>query len=202
MASRCRSAGPASGVPTSLPVGPEPTLVIEGPEHDNGRDRGLTRPDAGEVLDAMLTDVVTDADQSLGEEADRNSGVPGLPGAGGVKDATELERIPPERIDPTGVARPVEPPPRDRSFERGLIRMDAISDAMLDELAAAVLGSPGRLAVPADPIARPETHQEPGKGLAKWAATLIVAGSWGHRTRSRGVTSRPVGRPGYRKESE
>jgi hypothetical protein len=73
---------------------------------------------------------------------------------------------------------------------------------LLDELAAAAVGSLGRLAVPTDPFARPETPQEPGKGLAKWAATLIVAGSWGHRARSRGVTRRPAGRPRERKESE
>jgi hypothetical protein len=37
-------------------------------------------------------------------------------------------------------------------------------DAILDELAAAAVGSPGRRAIPADPIARPETPQEPGTG--------------------------------------
>jgi hypothetical protein len=158
----------------------------------------LTRPEAGEVLDAMLADRVTDADPSRGEEADGNSGVPDLPGAGEVKDATELERIPPDRIDPTGVARPVELPPRVRPVERGLIRMGAVSDAVLDELAAAVVGSPGRLAVPTDPIARPETRPEPAQGLAKLAATLIVAGSWGHRARFRGATRRRAGRPLFR----
>jgi hypothetical protein len=80
--------------------------------------------------------------------------------------------------------------------------MDAISDAMLDELAAAAVGSPGRRAVPADPIARPETPQEPGAGRETLAATLIGAGSWVHRARFRGVTSRPVGRLRERKESE
>jgi hypothetical protein len=77
-----------------------------------------------------------------------------------------------------------------------------ISDAVLDELAAAAIGLPGRMAVPADPFIRQERPREPGKGLAKWAATLIVAGSWGHRGRSRGVTSRRAGRPREREESE
>jgi hypothetical protein len=80
--------------------------------------------------------------------------------------------------------------------------MDSISDALLDELIAAAVESPGRLAVPADPIARPETPPEPGKDLAKLAATLIVAGSWGYRARFRGVTSRPAGRRRGRKELE
>jgi hypothetical protein len=35
--------------------------------------------------------------------------------------------------------------------------MNSISDALLDELAAVAVGSPGRLAVRADPIPRPET---------------------------------------------
>jgi hypothetical protein len=80
--------------------------------------------------------------------------------------------------------------------------MDAISDSVLDELAAAVIGSAGRVAVPADPIARPETPPARGKGLAKLAATLIVAGSWGHRARFRGVTSRPAVKLRERKQSE
>jgi RHS repeat-associated protein len=193
---------PASGVPTRLPVGPEPTLVIEGPEHDNGCDPRLTRPDAEELLDVMLADLVTGADPSHGEEADGNSVVTGLPGAGEVKDATELERISSDGIDPTGFSRPVELPPRVRSLERGLIRMDVISDAMLDELAAAVVRSPCRLAVSADSIARPECPPEPGKGLAKLAATLIVAGTWCHRDRFRRVTTRPARTLRYRKESE
>jgi hypothetical protein len=73
---------------------------------------------------------------------------------------------------------------------------------VLDELSAEVAGWPGRTAVPADPIARPETPQVPGKGLAKWAAALVVAGSWGHRARFRCVTIRPAGRPRERKETE
>jgi hypothetical protein len=73
--------------------------------------------------------------------------------------------------------------------------MGALSDAVLDELAAAVVGSPRRLDVRSDPIARPETAQQPGTSLTKLAATLIVAGSWGYRARSRGVASRgPEGR--------
>jgi hypothetical protein len=192
----------AAGVPTSFQVGPETTLVAQGLDRDPGRDHSSTGSDAGQVLDAVLADLVTDTDRSRGEEADGRGGVPGLPGAGEVEDAAEPERIPPARIDPTGFARPVELPSGARPVERGLIWMGAISDALLDELAAAAVGSPGRLAVPADAIARPETPPEPGNGLAKWAATLIVAGSWGHRARFRRFTSRPAGRPRYRKESE
>jgi hypothetical protein len=80
--------------------------------------------------------------------------------------------------------------------------MDSISDALLDELAAAAVGLACRLPVPTDSIARPETPQEPDNGLAKLAATLIVAGSWVHRGRFRGVTSWAAGRPRYRKDPE
>jgi hypothetical protein len=80
--------------------------------------------------------------------------------------------------------------------------MDSISNALLDELAGAAVGLPCHLAVPADPIVRPETPPEPGKGLAKSAATLIVTGSWGHHARFRGVASREAERPRERKESE
>src|SRR5262249_31358338 len=52
---------PAAGVATSSPAGPETTLVIQGPEHDHGREMGLTGPDARGVPDATLADRVTDA---------------------------------------------------------------------------------------------------------------------------------------------
>jgi hypothetical protein len=175
--------------------------VLQGPKLDHRGKFSLTGPNAAQVLDAVLTDLVTDADRSRGVETDGISGVPGLPGTGDVEDGTRPERIPPARNDPTGSARPVELPPRARPVERGLIRMDAISDALLDELAA-VVGSPGNLAVPADPIARPETPPEPGQGLAKLAATLIVTSPWAYRARFRGITSRQVGRPRERKELE
>jgi hypothetical protein len=192
----------AAGGPTGSPVGPEPTLVVPDLDHETRHDLSSTGPDAGQVVDSALVDLVTGGDRSRGEGADGSSGVPGLPGAGEVKDATELERIPPGRIDPTGVARPVELPPRVRSVECGLIRVDTISEALLEELPAAAVGSPGRLAVPADPIVRLETPQEPGKGLARLAATLIVAFSWDHRARFRGVTSRQARRPRCRKDAE
>jgi hypothetical protein len=80
--------------------------------------------------------------------------------------------------------------------------MDARSDAALDELAAETIGWPGRPMVLADPIVEHETPRESGGGVAKLAATLIVAGSWCYGARFRGTSSRPVGRPGYRKESE
>ena len=72
-----------------------------------GRELPLGGPDAGPVLDAALADLVTDADRSRGEEGDGNRGVPGFSGAGEVEDAIEPERIPPDRIDPADLARPV-----------------------------------------------------------------------------------------------
>jgi hypothetical protein len=82
--------------------------------------------------------------------------------------------------------------------------MDAMSDSVLDELVAAAVGWSGVMAVPVDPVARPAAPPEPGAGLAKLAATLIVAGSWGHRGRFRDITRArgPARRPRYRKDPE
>jgi hypothetical protein len=59
--------------------------------------------------------------------------------------------------------------------------------AVLDELAVAVVGSPGRQIVRADAIVSQETPRQSGGGLAKLAVTLIAAVSRAHRARSRGV---------------
>jgi virginiamycin B lyase len=194
---------PAFSIPTSAPVGLEPTLVVQGGDHDQRRELSMTAPDTGRVLDSALRDLVTDADRWRGEGADAE-GTDGraLRGAGDVEDNPAPERIPPDRTDPAETARPVGLPLPVRPSERGLIRMDAMCDSVLDELAAATVGWPGLMAVPVDPVARPAAPPEPSVGLAKLAATLIVAGSWGHCGRFRGVTSRPAGRPRYRKDPE
>jgi hypothetical protein len=193
---------PAAGVPTSFQVGPETTLVVQGLDRGPGRDLSLTGPDDGRVFDSVLADLVTDADRSPGADADRSSGERGLPGAGGAADGTGPGPIRSVPIDPIESARPAGLPVRVRPVERGVIRWDSFSDAVLDELAAEAVGLAGHRPVPADPIARLEPPPEPGKGLAKLAATLIVAGLWGHPARFRGATSRPAGRPRSRKDSE
>jgi hypothetical protein len=190
----------AAGVPTGLPAGPEASLVVQGPAHETRRDLSSTGPDADHVLDAALADLVTDADPSRGERADGSSGVRSLPGPAAVEDGTTPERIPPGRIDPTEFVRPAELPRRVPPADRGLMRMDSISEAWLDALAAAAAGLPGRPTVHADPIARAGSPQEPDEGLVKLAATLIVAGSWGYRALSRGAVSRRAGRPRDRKD--
>jgi hypothetical protein len=162
----------------------------------------LTGPDAGRVLESVLADPVTDTGRPRGEDEVGTSGERDLPGTGDVGDGGGTEPIRSDRIDPTEFARPDGLPVRVRPVEPGVIRMDTISDAVLDELAAAAVGWHGGLAVPADRIARPETPPEPGKGLAELAATLILTGSWGHLARFRGVMSRRAGRPRERKESE
>jgi hypothetical protein len=193
---------PVVGGPAGSPIGPEPTLVVQGHDEDNGRELALSGPEAVPVRDSALAHLVTDADHSRGEDAEETSGVRVLPGSWDVPDDTGPERIRSHPTDPGEFVRPVEPPLRVRPVERDLIAMDSISDALLDELAVAAIGLACRLPVPADSIARPESPQESGKGLAKLAATLIFAGSWGHRAHSRGVTSGPVGRPRYRKDPE
>jgi hypothetical protein len=112
---------------------------------------------------------------------------------------TGPERIRSDRIDPIDLARPVGLPLPVRPVERGPIGMDALSDAEWDERAADAVGWPDRTAVAGGPMARPAPWPGPDGGLSKPAATLIVAGSWGYLARSRGATSRRVGRPGPRK---
>jgi hypothetical protein len=194
---------PVAGSPAGSPVGPEPTLVVRGGDHDHRRELSMSAPDTGRVLDSALTDLVIDADRWRGEVADAE-GTDGLalPGAGDVEDGPAPERIPPDRIDPAETARPVGLPLPVRPSERGLIRKDAMYDSVLDELVAAAVGWSGLMAVPVDPVARPAALPEPGAGLAKLAATLIVAGSWAHRGRFRDFTRGPARRPRYRKDPE
>jgi hypothetical protein len=192
---------PAAGVPAGLQAGPEASLVVQGPAHETRRDLSSTGLDADHVVAAALADLVTGADPSRGDGADGTTEVPGLPAEGHVEDGTGTEPIRSDRIDPTGFARPLELPLRVRPVERGVIRPGLRSDVTPDERAAAV-GWRKPMAVPGDPIARPANPREPGVALAKLAATLIVAGSWGHRARFRGVMSRSAGRPRDQKESE
>jgi hypothetical protein len=193
---------PATAGPLGCAVGLEPTLVVQGPDHDEGRELSSIGPEAGRVLDSALADLVTDADKPRGEDADGTSGVRVLPGARDVPDGTAPQQIRFHRIDPTEFSRPLVLLPRVQPIEPDLIGMDSIPDALTDERAAAAFGSAGRLAVPVDPAARPAAPAEPGAGLAKLAATLIVAGSWGHRGRFRGVMSRPSGKLRCRKDPE
>jgi hypothetical protein len=193
---------PAAGVPTSLQVGPETTLVVQGLARDPGRDLSSPRLDDGRVFDSVLADLVTDADRSRGADVDTTRGERGLPEARDAGDGTGPDAIRSDRIDPTGYARPVGLPVRARPVERGLIQASPISGAVLDELSAEVVGWLGRGAVPGDSTARLVRPRQPGAGLAGLAATLIVAGSWSHRARFRGVTRRQAGRPRYRKDSE
>jgi hypothetical protein len=194
--------GPASGVATSFQVGPEPTLVGQGLDRDLGRDLSSTGLDDGRVFDSVLADLVTDADRSRGADADTTSGERGLPGAGDAADGTGPGPIRSVPIDPIESARPAGLPVHVRPVEPGVIRRDSLSDAVLDELAAAAVGWPGRPIIPADPIVVRESPRELAGGLEKLAATLVVAGSWGQCVRFRGVASRPAGRLRDRKGSE
>jgi hypothetical protein len=192
---------PVAGAPTGLQDGPEASLVVRGPAHETRRDFASTGPDADPVLDAALADLVTDTDPSRSERADGTTDVLGRPAERDVEDGTGTEPSRADRIDPTGFARPVELPLRVRPVERGVIRPGSRFDAAPGELAAAI-GWRRPMAVLGDPIVWPADPREPGEALAKLAATLIVAGSWGHRAGFRGITSRPAERPRERKQSE
>jgi hypothetical protein len=192
----------AAGGPAGSPIGPEPTLVVEGLDQDNGRERSLTGPETERVLDSALYDLVTDRDQWRGEEADSTAGVRVVPGAGDVEDCTGPERIPCDRIDPTEFVRPVGSATRVKPTARVLIRADSRSNAPRDDLAAAAVGLAGRLPASVDPNARPETRQERDNAVAKLAATLIVAGSCAFGARYRGVRSWQSRRPRERRAPE
>jgi hypothetical protein len=182
---------PAAGVPTGLQVGSEPMLVVQGLDHDHRSELSPTGPDDGRVLDSTQADLVTDADPSRGEGAAGTSGVRVRPGAGDVEGSLAPGRIPVDRTDPTDFAGPVELPVP--PVEGGLIRPTFISDAAPDELAVVAVGWTAPSVVPADPIVVQERPRESAGGLAKLAATLIVAGSRGYRAHSRGVTRRKDG---------
>jgi hypothetical protein len=115
---------PTAVGPTGSPVGPAPTLVVQGLDRDHRRELSLTGPDAGGVLDSALADLVTDADPPRGEEAAGTSGVRGPPRTGDAEDATGPERIQADRLDPAELARPAKLPLRVPPVERGLIQMD------------------------------------------------------------------------------
>jgi hypothetical protein len=185
---------PAVSIQTGSPVSPEPTFVVQSQDHEPRRDVSLTGPDAGEVLDAALANLVTGAHPTRGVEPDGTGEVRRAPGIGDFEDGTKPEPITPDQSDPTGFVCPVEPSLHVQPVDSGLIWTDAISDVVRDGQATSAVRLPVRLTVPVDSIVRTEPSQEPGERLAKLAATLIVAGSWGHRARFGGVTSRQAGR--------
>jgi hypothetical protein len=201
---RTNQSGPWSSVGglAGAPVGLEATLVVQGLDYDEGSEVSLTGSGAGELLDAALAALATDADRARGEEAHETGDVRRAPGTGDFENGTGPERISPDRSIPAGLVRPVEFPHHVRQIEGGLVRMHAISDVVIDEVATSAVRLPKSLAIPFDLIVRSETPQEASGGLAKLAAILIVAGSWGHRARFRGVTSRQGVRPREPKKSQ
>jgi hypothetical protein len=124
----------------------------------------------------------------------------GIPGAGdahegpGRSESGRMKPGPHPWVAPWRSRRSRTVPPG------GVLRAAPVADTVLDELGAEAIGWPGWAAVPGDSTARPVPPHEPGAGLAGLATTLIVPGSRGHRARFRGVTSRPAGRPRYRKD--
>jgi hypothetical protein len=194
---------PAAGVPTGLPVGPEPTLVVQGPDRDPARDLLWAGLDDGRVYDSVLADLVTDADRSRAADTDRTSGERGLPGTRDAEDSTGPEAIRSVPIDPTEYARPAGLPVRVRPVERGVIRWDSFSDAVLAELAAEAVGLTAwprvdsgarsiprppdgpRPAAPAAQSGEPNGRRETGRPWAGLAVALLVAGSWSRPSRTR-----------------
>lgn len=142
-----------AGIPTNSQALPGSLVVVQVSHGANGRGPWSTGPDAGRRLDSVLADRVTDAHRSRDGDADRTCGERGLPAAGDAEDGTESGPSRSVPIDPIESARPVGLPVRARPVKRGVTRPVAISDSVLDELAAAAIGSRGCAAVPADPRA-------------------------------------------------
>jgi hypothetical protein len=150
----------AAGVPTSSQVGPAAAIVIQGTDLEDGH---------GHLIRIRW------------EAAD----------ASPAFDLTEPAAEPSVR---PAAAPPIDPEPRaipDRTEGSAAVpiglRAERAIDSVLEGLAAEV---DGWTAVLADPIAAPVTRPGHSGGPARLAATLIVAGSWGYRARSRGITSR------------
>ena len=188
-----------AGVPTNSQALAGSLFVVQASHGDNGTgELWPTGPHASRILDSALADLVRDADRPRGEEADG----PARRTPVGTEDIEGGAGTEPIRIDRAGFARPDEEPPRIQPADGGLIRSGSISDAVFDEPAAKAIGWPGRVAVPVDPSSDRRHREHPGEALPRLAAALILAGSWGHRARFRGVTSRRAGRPPEGKESE
>jgi hypothetical protein len=185
---------PAAGGPTSTQPSAGTTLVVQGLGHDDGPGLSLTGPDSGRVLDTALADLVTDAGRSRGEDAKGSSGERDLPAAGHGQDGAAPAPMRSDGIDPIKFARSVGLSLHVRPVERGIIPRDWLSGAVLDEFTAEIGGRRDRAAVAHGSIARQEPPQESGRDLAKLAAALFVAGSWGYRARFRGVSRRQAER--------
>jgi len=79
----------------------------------------------------------------------RNKAAP-LPGAGDAQDGLGPDGIRSDEAQPVPVSRPVEIPHAEGGFTGRRLREVPVSDAVLDELAAAAVGLPGRAAVEDD----------------------------------------------------
>jgi hypothetical protein len=187
-------AGPSPSVagPTGLRLGPEPTLAALAPRHDQGRELPTTGPQAGPMLDSTLTDLAANADRA-------SDGVNGR--ADDVLIRTCGENAQDRFALGANRSHVALPAPRSRRAEIRVVGNDVlgrqlpavpVSGMVLDELAVEAVGQTSGAAIVGGP----------GGGLAKLGATLIVAASWRHHWRFKGVTSRPSGRPRDRKKSE
>jgi hypothetical protein len=138
------------------------------------------------VLDAVLADLVTDADRSRdGVDGEKNEVLP-LPDAGDARDGLGPDGIRSDDARPDPVSRPMEMPRVDDGLIGRRTRSVPVSHAVRRELAAVAVGMPGRTTVLRYLTARP-VRLAPGAGLA---ATVTVAGSWGQRARFRDVRGR------------
>jgi hypothetical protein len=92
------------------------------------------------VLDAVLADLVTDADRSRDGIGGGTNEVLPIPDAGDAQDGIGPDGSRADEARPDSVSRPVEiPRVEDGLYRRGL-RAVPISVAVLDELAAEVVG--------------------------------------------------------------
>jgi hypothetical protein len=191
----------ACSVQTSSQAGPGPSLVVQRMDEAGGRGSSLAGSHAGLVLDAVLADLITDADRPRDGVDGGTNEVSRTPDAGDAQDGLGPDGTRSDEARPDPVSRPVEIP----HAEDGLIgrRLPAVpvADVVLDELAAGAVGwtgwttvESGAHSVPQPPVGpqpaaarsdEQDGRRETGRPLVVLAVAVLGAGSWSQRGRAR-----------------
>ncbi len=177
--------------------------MVQGLDEATGRGQALSRRHAGLLLDTVLADLVTDSDRvPVGLDSGTDEAVPG-------PDTWDtLDRLGPDgsRSDhgrPAPVPRSIELPQVEEGFIERRVPAVPVSDALLDEMAAAAVGWIGRTADetgglsaprlrtrrtaadPADGIGENCGSGETGGPMARLTVALLAGGLWNYRGRSK-----------------
>ena len=203
---------PSAAVPSGVQAGPQSSLVVQRADEGNEGVRPLSGPHRELMLDAVLADLISDADRWRDGIDGATNEVQPLSGTGDAPDGSGPDGIRSDDARPAPASRPVEVPYLMDGFIARRLRTVPVSDTVLDELAADAAGlrrlttggsgGPSLLRsagasnppVAGDPIAQGDRPGKPGGVLARLAVTLVAAGFWGYRARNLDVTNRNAGR--------